>query len=226
MKKILLIILSMLLLLAAGCTQKKDFSYGVSQMEAINSKYNITFDSYPADVSQLDAISSSYNELKNIKLAKDQAAFNELIDYHLLSIEAEKDFVRSLKYGDVGTTKNGFVCKSRPIIIETVGFKNASAIKGFDAVSKLKNFIDNYPENANSLNLSQKNVVFMNATYYELSKDANSDSDTVNGFCPENLTLEVYKAWFRKNTNLSDEYISNLNYNQAVSIWKKEVGAD
>ena len=223
MKKMILI---GLLLLIAGCSQAKDFSYGISRMEEINSKYNATFDSYPADAGKINLMIDSYKELKNLNLGKDQESFNLFVDYQILNLEAEKYFIKSLKYGDVGTTKYGFSCRSRPIIIETAASKNASAAVGFEAVSKLKDFIEKYPEKANSLNLSQKNVVFLNSTYYELSKDANTDSDTINGFCPEDIALESYKSWFRKNTDLSDEYINKLDYNTAVSIWKKEVGAD
>lgn len=224
MKKVSLVISLIFVVLASGCAQTKDFSYGLEQMNDINSKYNATFNSYPGDVDKIDLIVNSYKELKKLKLDNDREAFNLFLDYQILNFRSNRDFVNSLKYGDVGTTRGGFVCKSRPIIIETVGFKNASAIRGFEAVGNLKNFIDNYPEKAKLLNLSRKNVIFLNATYYELSKDANSDSDTINEFCPENLALEKYREWFMKNTNLSDDYINKMDYNTAVSIWKKEVG--
>ena len=42
-----------------------------------------------------------------------------------------------------------------------------------------KDFIDKFPEKSRLLNLSQKSVIFMNATYYELARDANSDSENI-----------------------------------------------
>lgn len=218
MKKILLLVL---LALLAGCAGTKDFSYGLGQMNAVNSKYNITYDSYPADVNQINMIIGSYKELKSLKLDEDYNVFNEFIEYQTLNLEAEKQFVNSLKYGDAGTTKKGFGCKMRPLIIETVKFKNESALKGFEAVSRLKDFVDRYPEKAALISLSQKNVIFLNATYYELSKDANTDSSVINSFCPENVTLEIYKEGFKRTENLSDEYINGLDYGQAVKLWKQ-----
>lgn len=223
MKKIMLVVL---LVLIGGCVKTKDFSYGLSQMNAINLKYCITPNSYPADTSQIDAIINSYTELKELKLDKDQEAFDEFVDYRLLTLESDKQFIYSLKYGRSGTTKNGFGCKMRPLIIETVKFKNDSALRGFEAVSKLKGFIDKYQQNSNLANLSQKDVMFFNASFYELSKDANRDSGTINHFCPENVTLEIYQQGFRKIENLSEEYISNITYEQAVKLWKQTNGIE
>jgi len=223
LKKILLVVL---LALLAGCAKAKDFSYGLSQMDAINLKYGITPNSYPADVNQIDAIMASYRGLKELKLDMDQEAFNELVDYKLLAFWSDEQFVKSLKYGDSGTTKNGFGCKMRPLIIETVKFKNESALKGFESVSKLKNFVDKYPQHSKLANLSQKDVMFLNASFYELSKDAKRDSGTINYFCPENVTLEIYQQGFRKIENLSDEYISSLTYEQAVKLWKQTNGIE
>ena len=223
MKKILFVVL---LVLLAGCAKSKDFSYGLDQMNAVNSKYGITSNSYLADVNQIDAIMNSYKELKELKLDKDREAFNELVDYRLLAFESDRQFVNSLKYGDSGTTKKGFGCKRRPLIIETVKLKNESALMGFEAISKLKEFVDKYPQNSKLANLSQKDVMFLNASFYELSKDANRDSSTINHFCPENVTLEIYRQGFRKIENLSEEFINSLTYEQAVKLWKQISGIE
>ena len=223
MKKILLVVL---LCLLAGCAKSKDFSYGLGQMDAVNSKYNITYSSYPADVNQIDVIINSYKGLKSLKLDTGREAFDEFVDYQLLTFESDKQFVNGLKYGDAGTTKYGFGCKIRPLIIETVKFKNESATMGFEAISKLKDFVDKYPQNSKLANLSQKDVIFLNATFYELSKDANSDSGTINSFCPEDVTLEIYRQQFRKETNFSKDYIDKMDYSTAVMEWKKIEGIE
>ena len=220
------IILSILLLLIAGCAQSKDFSYGLKQIDLVNSGYNITSDSYPGDANQINSAIGAYQKLKNIKLDKDQEAFAVFLDYQLLSLESDMQFVNSLKYGDAGTTKKGFGCKMRPLIIETVKSKNDSALKGFEAAGRLNEFIDLYPEKSKLVNLSRKNVVFLNASFYEMSKDADSDSSTINGFCPENITLEIYRQQFTKDKILSDEYINGLNYKEAVKLWKQIEGIE
>ena len=223
MKKVILLIL---LLLIAGCAQSKDFSYGLKQIDLVSSRYDIASDSYPGDVTQINSAIGAYGELKNLKLDKDQESFAVFLDYKLLSLESDMQFVNSLKYGDAGTTKNGFGCKMRPLIIETVKFKNDSALKGFAAAGRLKEFIDLYPEKSKLVNLSRKNVVFLNASFYEMSKDADSDSSTINGFCPENITLEIYRQQFTKDKILSDEYINGLNYKEAVKLWKQIEGIE
>lgn len=223
MKKILLVVL---LVLLAGCAKAKDFSYGLSQMDAVNLKYGITPNSYPADVNQINVIMNSYKGLKELRLDKDQEAFNDFVDYRLLAFGSDKQFISSLKYGDSGTTKNGFGCKRRPLIIETVKLKNESALKGFESVSKLKEFMDKYPQHSKLANVSYIDIMFLNASFYELSKDANRDSGTINYFCPENVTLEIYRQGFRKIENLSEEYISSLTYEQAVKLWKQTNGIE
>ena len=218
MKKMILLIL---LLLIAGCAQPKDFSYGLKQIELISSKYKITPDSYPGDAGVMSSAVAEYKNLKNIKLDKDQEAFDDFLDYRVLSLESDIQFVNSLKYGDFGTTKKGFGCKMRPLIIETAKFKNDSAAKGIEAAGRLKKFMDRYPEKLKLVNISQKNIIFMNATFYELSKDSAIDSSAIESFCPKNTTLGIYRQQFRKETNLSDEYINNLDYENAVNLWKK-----
>lgn len=221
-----IMMIALLILIIAGCSQARDFSYGIDQVNKVNSGHNISFDYYTGDEDKLDAIGNSYRELKDTKLNSDQDAFSGFMDYLILDLESKKNFVKSLRYGDVGTTKMGFACKSRPFILETAAFKNQSAIDGFNSMTKLKGFIDSYPKQAGMLNLSQKDIVFRNATYYQLAEDAEVDSGVINEFCPENITLEAYKMYFRKETDLSDEYINNLDYNTAVSLYKKDVGAD
>ena len=63
--------------------------------------------------------------------------------------------------------------------------------------------------------------LFLNATFYQISQEAMSDSNVINYFCSKNETLESYQRQFRRETNLSEDFISKLTYDQAVPIWKK-----
>lgn len=203
-----------------GCTQAKDFNYGIKQINALNSKYNTTMETYPQHLKQIDSMSNDLNELRKIKLDAGQEPFNYIIDYRLLNLEAEKLFILGQKYGNSGTTKYGFGCKPRPLIIESASLRNMSALKGFEAVDLLREFIAKYPKESKLANLSEKNALFSNATFYEISQDARRDSRVINNFCPKNVTLELYQQEFRKKTNLSEEYIGNLTYDEAANIWK------
>lgn len=218
LKKIFLVIA---LAFIIGCIQSKDFNYGVKQLDKINLKYNTTMESYPQLLKQIDSMGNELKELKKLQLETGQEPFNYVVDYRILNLEAERMYIEGRKYGSSGTTKEGFGCKSRPLIIESVFFRNSSALKGFEAVGLLREFVNKHPEEAAKSNLSQKNALFLNATFYQISRDARSDSSVINHFCPQNETLMLYKEEFRKKTNLSEDFISNLRYEEAVPIWKK-----
>ena len=220
MKRIYLMI-ALMLVFIASCTQPKDFNYGIRQLNAINTKYNTTMETYPRHLKQIDSMNTDLKELKKIKLETGQEPLNYIIDFRLLNLEAEKLYILGQKYGDSGTTKYGFGCKSTPLVIESAALRNDSALKGFEAVDLLRKFVKEYPKEANLVGLSNKNALFLNATFYQISGEAIADSNIVNGFCPKNETLESYKRQFRKETNMSEDFINNLTYEQAVPIWKK-----
>src|SRR3989338_9855401 len=220
-KKTLLLIV---LLFIAGCAQAKDLDYGVKQVTNLNSRYNTTMETYPKSIGQIDLMLDDFAELKKLQLETGQESFNYLVDYRVLNLEAEKLYIQGQKYGSAGTTKDGFGCKSRPLIIESVSLRNSSALKGFEAAGLLNEFVGKYPEESKSAGLSFKNVLFLNATFYEISKDARRDSNVINNFCPKNVTLELYQEEFRKKTNMSEDFINKLSYEEAVPIWKKVRG--
>lgn len=175
----------------------------------------------PNSIQQIDSMINDFQELKKTQLKSGQEPFTYVIDYRILNLEAEKFYIESQKYGSSGTTKDGFGCKTRPLILESVYLRNSSALKGFEAVELLREFIGKYPEEAALANLSLKNALFANATFYQISRDARSDSNIINNFCPQNEAFKLYKEEFRKKTNLSEEYINNLTYEEAVKIWKE-----
>ena len=221
MKKVLLNAV-FVFLLVAGCAQVKDFSYGLEQIKGVDAKYGTNISNYPADIQQAGYLSGDLEKIRDINLDKGQEQFGQIVDYRLLALDAHGDFVNdAVNYGVSGTTEDGFGCKQRPLIIESVALRNSSAQKGFKAVSLLRNFVDKYPEEAKKAGVSYKDSLFMNATFYEIARKARSDSSIINRFCPQNVTLELYREEFKKATNLSEEYIKGLDYADAVVIWKK-----
>lgn len=204
-----------------GCVQVKDFKYGAKQINKINLKYNTTMETYPKNINEINLMYDDLKELKRLQLDNGEEPFNYVLDYRLLNLEAEKLFIEGQKYGEAGTTEGGFGCKSRPLIIESASLRNSSALKGFEAVNLLREFVDKYPNEANSVGLSAKNALFLNATFYQIEKVVRRDSNTINHFCPQNVTLELYKEEFRKKASISDDLLENLSYEQAVPIWKK-----
>ena len=221
MKRIILIIA---LLMLAGCAAKNDFKHGVEQIKSINSKYNTTMESYPKTSGGIASMLNDFEEVSSMKLASGQEPFDDIVEYRMLNLEAEKLFIDSQKYGLVGTTKYGFGCKARPLIIESVALRNSSALKGFESVSVLSKLVNKFPKESGLAGLSQKNSLFLNATFYQVYKDASDDSNIINNFCPVNETLEIYKQSFKKETELSEDYINNIGYGEAVKLWKKLEG--
>lgn len=214
------ILLAMILLLIAGCAQLKDFKYGIKQVNGVNSRYGTNMETYPNSIPKIDSMINDFQELKKTQLESGQEPFAYVIDYRILNLEAEKLFIEGQKYGSAGTTKGGFGCKTRPLILESAHLRNSSALKGFEAVELLREFIGRYPKEAALANLSLKNALFSNAAFYQISRDAGGDSSTINRFCPQNETFKLYKEEFRKKTNLSEESINSLSYEEAVKIWK------
>ena len=204
----------------AGCAQQ-GFEYGLEKLNEINSRYNTNMESYPKSAAQIDLMMKDMDNLKNLQLQNGQKSFDYLVRYRVLNLEAEKLFIESQEYGIYDLAKTGFGCKPRPLVIESVALRNQSAQKGFEAVSLLREFIDGHPEDAKTAGLSNKNALFLNASFYEIYRIARSDSSIINRFCPQNITLELYKEEFKKRTDLSEEYINNLTYDPAVVIWKK-----
>ena len=217
MKKIVLLYA---LLLIAGCVQTKGFSFGLEKINSLNFQYNTTMETYPKTIKQINSMIDGYNELKKLQLENGQEPFDYIVDYRILNLEADKLYIQGQKYGNSGTTKFGFGCKTRPLIIESVVLRNMSAQKGFGAVGLLRDFAEKYPKEAGEAGLGQKNALFLNATFYEIARNARSDSNTINHFCPSNVTLVLYKEEFRKRTNLSEDVIINLTYEKAVPLWK------
>ena len=226
MKKILLNAI-FVFLLVAGCAQVKDFGYGLEQMKMVDAKYGTNISNYPVDIQQAGYLIGDLEKIKGITLDRGQEQFIQILDYRLLALDAHGDFVNdAVNYGVSGTTEDGFGCKQRPLILESVALRNNSAQKGFKAVSLLRNFVDKYPEEAKMAGVSYKDSLFMNATFYEMARKARSDSSIINRFCPQNVTLELYREEFKKSTNLSEEHIKGLDYDSAVVIWKKLRGFD
>ena len=215
------IFLALILVFIIGCAQSKDFDYGLKQVSKLNSKYNTTMETYPKTMQKISLMLDEMEELKKLQLETGREPFGYIVDYRILNLEAEKLYIESQKYGSAGTTKDGFGCKSRPLITESASLRNMSALKGFEAAGLIKEFVGKYPKEAESAGFSLKNALFLNASFYEISKEAARDSRVINNFCPQNVTLELYQEEFRKKTNLSEDTIKKMMYGEAVPIWKK-----
>lgn len=222
MKKIFFLLL---LVLLAGCVQQ-GFEYGLVKVNEINSRYNTTIETYPASTDKISLMIGELEGLKNLQLQSGQKSFDYLVRYRILNLEAERLFKESQKHGFYDLARTGFGCKSRPLILESAALRNQSAQRGFEAAGLLMELINQYPKDAKAAGLSNKNAMFLNASFHEVSRIAGSDSSIISRFCPKNETLELYKEELRKRTDLGEDYINNLDYETAVEIWKKVRGME
>jgi hypothetical protein len=211
---------------AVGCVQQKDFSYGLGEVNKVNIMHNTSMAAYPEDIEEIQALISEFTDLKGDVLESGQESFEYLIDYRIARLETQMLFIDGSRYGKSGTTKYGFGCKQRPLIIESVMLKNASALKGYEAMGILSEFLSTHPDDAHASNLTNKDLIFTNATFYQIIIDAKRDSGIINNFCPESTVLELYQEEFRKKTNLSEDDLKQMDYETAASIWKKIRGVE
>lgn len=204
-----------------SCAPVKDYNYAMSEFNKTIGKYNSTLENLPDTTKELESLRL---ELKSMQLGldKDADAFKHLVGYTMLVLEAEESKIRGESYGAIGTASDGFGCKQRPLIYESADFRNESAQKGFESLAILKEFLEKYPNEANSAGLGNRIIIFKNGYYVRLANDAKSDKGIVNKLCPVNRTLEIYKEGFKKTLNMTDDEISKLTYEQAVEIYKQQ----
>jgi len=131
------------------------------------------------------------NDLKQIvgMSANAPESFNLLLDYRIKGIETNIILLEAWKHGLKASTRDGFGCKSLPIIFNSSILRNASAQKGYETIKILQEFIDKYPKEAASINITQRDVVFTNADYYEMEREAGRDKRVIEHFCGHKYDL-------------------------------------
>jgi hypothetical protein len=219
LKKILIVLA---LLLIIGCTEKSlDFEHGLGLINEIDLKFGTNLQTFPKDIKNLDTMADNLKSLKKIKLDSGQEPFEMIVDFKLLNLQAGKLFIQGNKYGSTGYTKDGFACKPRPLIIESASLRRESANTGYAAVGLGWDILSEFPNEAELAGLNQRDIVFLNGTFFRFYEEASKDISTINPRCPESKSLEFYKQEFRKKLNFSEEYINELSYEKAVPIWKE-----
>lgn len=178
-----------ILLLIIGCTSEiTSFKSGVNKVDKINKKYGVDFKSMPATIENAVLMR---NDLKGITGMSVNApeSFNLFLNYRMKSLEANIISLEAWKHGMKATTRDGFGCKSLPIIVDSSILRNISAQRGYGTVEILQEFVDKYPEEAMSINITQRDVVFSNAFYYTVENEAGRDRRVIEHFCGHKYNL-------------------------------------
>ena len=109
-------------------------------------------------------------------------------DFRIKSLEAEKLHLEGWQWGKASTTEYGFGCtKGSARILNSSKIRNASAQKGYESLDALKSLIEEFPEEAKSVDLSQKDALFLNAVYYQIEEKAASDARLIRSLCKEQI---------------------------------------
>lgn len=177
------VLVLVVLMLFVGCVMEIfSFEQGISEMKEINEKHGIDFKGMPAVMGNAVLLRNDLKELQGRSLNAPES-FKLFLDYKIKSLEANIIHIEGWKNDRKSTTKYGFGCKSTQIVINSSKLRNFSAQKGYESLEVLKEFIDKYPEEAESISITQKDVLFSNAYYYEVEAEASRDRKIIESLC-------------------------------------------
>ncbi|MCH8004527.1 MAG: hypothetical protein IH934_07920 [Nanoarchaeota archaeon] len=189
MKKSLIFIFVLSLIVVYGCASSGTITYkqGVKRINEIDENFGATMKTPPDSTEKIDGLliqiigfaASNENMPKSLEY---------LLDFRIKSLEADKLHIEGWQWGRGSTTDWGFGCrKGSARVLNSSKIRNSSAQKGFEAIDTLQLLVDEFPNEAKSVNLSQKDVLFLNAAYYQIEKKARRDSIIIRSLCKEQI---------------------------------------
>lgn len=194
MNKTIIFILLATLIVAYGCANVSQlrgnvvfdpaFNDAVERINEIHESHGSTLKSAPETTDQIDNLLAQligFNAINELP-----ESIEILIDFRIKSLEADKLHAEGWQWGRGSTTKWGFGCrKGFARVSEAARLRNLSATTGFEAVNILQEFVDKYPEEAKNLNYTQKDVLFLNAVYFQIQESALRDRSIVRSGCKD-----------------------------------------
>jgi hypothetical protein len=203
--KLTVAMVALLAVLLTACAEERISTYddGIVQMIQLQNKYGVDFQETPLK----DAIPSLRADLqafeRKIVENDDTKPLLLVVDYRLHALESDRLLLEGFKWGEASTTEPGFGCrKGSERILNSSALRNASATEGFASLVPLQQFVEEYPEKASALNLSQRLIVSLNANYAVIQQEAEKDRRIVQRLCfedtsnftrgtPEDVTIVV-----------------------------------
>jgi hypothetical protein len=190
----LMILISALIVIAgliAGCVSVQKtltFEQGTKRISEIDKGFGSDLKKVPNSTEDINNLVAQLTGFAAVNSDMPES-LDALIDFRIKSLEAELLHIEGWQWGKASTTDYGFGCKGTGMILNSSRIRNASAQKGYEAVSTLQLFIDKFPEEAKSLNLTQKDVIFLNAAYYEVEKKAGRDAAIITSLCKDKVNI-------------------------------------
>ena len=189
MNKTIIFGILFLLVILYGCTSLIDASFkkGVKRINEIDDKFDTNMKSIPGSEEQIDEL---LVQLVGFGVANEDTtkALEYLLDFRIKSLEAEKLHIEGWQWGRGSTTDWGFGCrKGSARVLNSSKIRNSSAYKGYESLEALQLLVDEFPNEAKSVNLTQIDVIFLNAAYRQVEDKAVRDSKIIRGFCKEQI---------------------------------------
>jgi len=189
LKKIILLGTILILVIMYGCASPQDtaFKKGIKRIDGIDDKFGATMKTPP---DSKEGVNELLTQLIGFSAAnKDMPKPLEyLLDFRIKSLEAEKLHIEGWQWGRASTIDWGFGCRKGAIKrLNSSRIRNSSAQKGFESLNSLQLLVDEFPNEAKSVNLTQKDVIFLNAAYQQIEDKAKRDSRVIRSACKEQI---------------------------------------
>lgn len=183
MKRIIFILI-LALVAAYGCASSQiTFEQGVKKINKLDKQYDGSIKIPPNSTENIDGLLGQLTGFRALNENMPQS-LEYLLDFKIKTLEAEKLHIEGWQWGRGSTTDYGFGCrKGYARVINSSNIRNASAQKGYEALNSLQLLIDEFPDKAKSLNLLQKDVLFLNAAYYQIENKAARDARIITSAC-------------------------------------------
>ena len=182
-----MILIGILLIVAVGCSSTMTFDKGVKKINAIDKEYGADMKTPPNSTEKINGLLAQITGFAAVN--KDiPKSLKYLLDFRIKTLEAEKLHVEGWQWGRGSTTDWGFGCrKGSARVLNSSSIRNASAQQGYEAIKVLQLFVDEFPDEAKSVDLSQKDILFLNAAYHQLEEKASKDSRIIRSACKEQI---------------------------------------
>ena len=189
MNKALIFGILFLLVIIYGCISPIDASFkkGVKRINEIDDNFDAGMKTIPDSVEQIDGL---IVQLVGFRVANEDTtqSLEYLLDFRIKSLEAELLHTEGWQWGRGSTTDWGFGCrKGSARVLNSSKIRNSSAYKGYESLEALQLLVDEFPNEAKSVNLTQIDVIFLNAAYKQVEDKAIRDSKIIRGFCKEQI---------------------------------------
>ncbi len=187
MNKAIIFVLSLIIVYGCASSGTVTFDQGVKRVNEIDQNYGADMKIPPNSTEKISGLLTQITGF---------AALNEnmpkslkyLIDFRIKSLEAELLHMEGWQWGRGSTTDWGFGCKKGSArVLNSSKIRNNSAQRGYEALDALKSLIEEFQNEAESVDLSQKDVLFLNAAYQQVEDKAAKDARIIKSMCKEQI---------------------------------------